>query len=274
MHVNLGRAELVPLAPITFRSWDREPKAIDERRLRRNNVDMAKSILIADDDPHIRELLAFALEKAGMESRAVEDGEAALAAVAHQRPDLVILDINMPKMDGLEVCRRLRSESDIPILFLSSRDDEIDRVLGIELGADDYVVKPFSPREVVARVTAILRRSAGKAAAAPEDTVRSLQHHGLNLDLEGWRANWRGADVALTVTEFGMLRALASAPGRVLSRDMLIDQLHGPGFAVTDRTIDSHIRNLRGKFAKAGCDDLIETRAGLGYSIGSCGGAG
>ena len=274
MRANLGCGELVPLTPIIFRSWDREPKAIDERRLRRNNVAMAKSILIADDDPHIRELLAFALEKAGMVSRAVEDGQAALVAVAHQRPDLVILDINMPKMDGLEVCRRLRAESDIPILFLSSRDDEIDRVLGIELGADDYVVKPFSPREVVARVTAILRRSAGKVAAAPADAERSLQHNGLSLDLEGWRANWRDTDVALTVTEFGMLRALASAPGRVLSRDMLIDQLHGPGFAVTDRTIDSHIRNLRGKFAKAGCDDLIETRAGLGYSIGDCGGPG
>jgi two-component system, OmpR family, response regulator len=268
------RAELVPLPPITFRSWDREPKAIDERRLPRNNTIMAKTVLIVDDDPHIREVLAFALDKAGMVSRAAEDGEAALAAVAHQRPDLVILDINMPKMDGLEVCRRLRSESDIPILFLSSRDDEIDRVLGIELGADDYVVKPFSPREVVARVAAILRRSAGKGIAAPVDTVRSLDHNGLSLDLEGWRAKWRGVDVALTVTEFGMLRALASAPGRVLSRDNLIDQLHGPGFAVTDRTIDSHIRNLRGKFAKAGCDDLIETRAGLGYSIGACGGSG
>ena len=266
------RTELVPLRPISFRSWDREPKAIDERRLPRNNAIMPKTVLIVDDDPHIREVLAFALDKAGMASRAAEDGEAALASVEHQRPDLVILDINMPKMDGLEVCRRLRSTSDIPILFLSSRDDEIDRVLGIELGADDYVVKPFSPREVVARVTAILRRSAGKPVAAAEQTQRSLEHNGLSLDLEGWRATWRGVDVALTVTEFGMLRALASTPGRVLSRDTLIDQLHGPGFAVTDRTIDSHIRNLRGKFAKVGCADLIETRAGLGYSIGDCGG--
>jgi two-component system, OmpR family, response regulator len=230
---------------------------------------MAKSILIADDDPHIREVLAFALDKAGLAARAVEDGEAALAAVAHQPPDLIILDINMPKMDGLEVCRRLRAESDIPILFLSSRDDEIDRVLGIELGADDYVVKPFSPREVVARVTAILRRSAGKAAPAPS-TGAPLDHGALRLDLDGWRASWRGEEVVLTVTEFGMLRALASAPGRVLTRDMIIDQIHGPGFAITDRTIDSHIRNLRAKFAKAGGIDLIETRAGLGYSIGPC----
>ena len=266
------RADLVPLAPITFRSWDREPKAIDERRLPRNKMDMTKTVLIVDDDPHIREVLAFALDKAGMASRAVEDGEAALAEVARQKPDLVILDINMPKMDGLEVCRRLRSESNIPVLFLSSRDEEIDRIVGIELGADDYVVKPFSPREVVARVTAILRRSVSRTSSDTTEGIAKLLSHGaLRLDLDGWRASWRAVDVALTVTEFGMLRALASAPGRVLSRDQLIDQLHGPGFAVTDRTIDSHIRNLRGKFAKAGCDDLIETRAGLGYSIGPCG---
>lgn len=269
------RAELVPLAPIRFRSWDREPKAIDERRLRRNNMAMTKTVLIVDDDPHIREVLAFALDKAGMASRAVEDGEAALAEVARHKPDLVILDINMPKMDGLEVCRRLRSESDIPVLFLSSRDEEIDRIVGIELGADDYVVKPFSPREVVARVTAILRRSGSRTSLDTTERIAKLLSHGaLCLDLDGWRASWRGMDVALTVTEFAMLRALVSAPGRVLSRDQLIDQLHGPGFAVTDRTIDSHIRNLRGKFAKSGCDDLIETRAGLGYSIGSCGGGG
>jgi two-component system, OmpR family, response regulator len=272
--MSIMRTELVPLPPIRFQSWDREPKAIDERRLRRNNGVMAKTVLIVDDDPHIREVLAFALDKAGMESRAVGDGEAALAEVARQRPDLVILDINMPRMDGLEVCRRLRQESDIPVLFLSSRDEEIDRIVGIELGADDYVVKPFSPREVVARVTAILRRSAGVAKAATEQAATALTHGALSLDLDGWRARWQGADVALTVTEFGMLRALASAPGRVLSRDALIDQLHGPGFAVTDRTIDSHIRNLRGKFAKVGCADLIETRAGLGYSIGACGGGG
>jgi two-component system, OmpR family, response regulator len=202
--------------------------AIDARHWRRNNRCMSKTILIADDDPHIREVLAFALDKAGLESRAVEDGEAALAAVAHRAPDLIILDINMPKMDGLEVCRRLRAKGDTPILFLSSRDDEIDRVLGIELGADDYVVKPFSPREVVARVMAILRRSGAKGAPPPV-AGQTLEHGQLRLDLGGWRASWREQDVPLTVTEFGILRALASAPGRVLSRDNLIDQLHGSG---------------------------------------------
>lgn len=236
-----------------------------------NNADMPKNILIADDDPHIRQLLVFALEKAGLSTTEAEDGEEALAAIERQAPDLVILDINMPRMDGLEVCRRIRASGELPILFLSSRDDEIDRVIGIELGADDYVVKPFSPREVVARVMAILRRTSAKsmplAANAP-----ALQRGRLSLDLEGWRADWDGSEVTLTVTEFSMLKALAAAPGRVLSRDAIIDQIHGPGFAITDRTIDSHIRNLRHKFAKLGGADLIETRPGVGYSIGACAG--
>jgi two-component system, OmpR family, response regulator len=233
-----------------------------------NNAKMPRKILIADDDPHIRELLAFALEKAGLEPLEAEDGEDTLAKVAANRPDLIILDINMPKMDGLEVCRRLRAEGDLPILFLSSRDDEIDRVLGIELGADDYVVKPFSPREVVARVMAILRRSSSRATS--DLPSEAMARGKLRLDLDGWQASWDGREIALTVTEFSMLKVLASGPGRVFTRDMIIDQIHGPGFAITDRTIDSHIRNLRSKFSAAGGHDLIETRPGVGYSIGGC----
>ena len=235
---------------------------------------MPRTILVVDDDPHIRQLLVFAFDKAGLGAIEAADGEAALALVEMHAPDLVVLDINMPRMDGLEVCRRLRGgegRADIPILFLSSRDDEIDRVLGIELGADDYVVKPFSPREVVARVMAILRRTSARAPNVEDG--RDLSHGRLRLDLEGWRALWNEVEIALTVTEFQILRLLASMPGRVFSRDAIIDRLHGPGFAVTDRTIDSHIRNLRGKFAKAGADDLIETRAGIGYRLGSCTGA-
>ncbi len=237
-----------------------------------NNVPMARTILIADDDPHIRQLLAYALAKAGFETREVGDGDEALSAVKAHPPDLIILDINMPRMDGLEVCRRLRAQGDLPILFLSSRDDEIDRVIGIELGADDYVVKPFSPREVVARVVAILRRGAPKVTQAHEGGKHLIRGQ-LMLDLDDWRARWGETDIALTVTEFSMLRALAVAPGRILSRDMIIDQIHGPGFAITDRTIDSHIRNMRAKFAKAGGTDLIETRPGVGYSIGTCEGS-
>ncbi|WP_242417558.1 response regulator transcription factor [Sphingomonas panni] len=231
---------------------------------------MPRTILIADDDPHIRQLLAFAFAKAGLASIEAGDGEAALAIALEQRPDLIVLDINMPRMDGIEMCRRLRSVSDVPILFLSSRDDEIDRVLGIELGADDYVVKPFSPREVVARVMAILRRVATRPPAV-ESAAAPLAHGRLRLDPDGWQASWAGEPVALTVTEFGILRTLAAMPSKVFSRDAIIDRLHGPGFAITDRTIDSHVRNLRAKFASVGATDVVETRAGVGYRLGQCG---
>lgn len=231
---------------------------------------MPRTILVVDDDPHIRQLLVFALGKAGMATHEAEDGEEAVAMIAACPPDLVILDINMPRMDGLEVCRRVRATSAVPILFLSSRDDEIDRVLGIELGADDYVVKPFSPREVVARTQAILRRAGAAPPAAAENSTAIIAHNCLLLDSESWRASWDGKDVALTVTEFTMLQTLASRPGKVFSRDAIIDRLHGPGFAVTDRTIDSHIRNLRAKFAAVGGESLIETRPGIGYALGPC----
>jgi two-component system, OmpR family, response regulator len=230
---------------------------------------MARTILVVDDDPHIRQLLVFALEKAGHRAIEAADGEEALQSVAARNPDCVILDINMPKMDGLEVCRRLRAMGDIPILFLSSRDDEIDRILGIEMGGDDYVAKPFSPREVVARVMAILRRTAAKP---PIIAATGLLTHGqIALDAEAWVASWQHLHVDLTVTEFNILRTLMMMPGKFFSRDAIIGQLHGPGFAITDRTIDSHIRNLRHKFEAVGCLDLIETKAGVGYRMGACG---
>jgi two-component system OmpR family response regulator len=237
---------------------------------------MPRTILVADDDPHIRQLLVFALGKAGLDAIEAEDGEAALAMVEAQRPDLLVLDINMPRMDGLEVCRRLRGGSagggDLPILFLSSRDEEIDRVLGIELGADDYVVKPFSPREVVARVMAILRRTQAKPPAV-DGAGQAIRHGRLRVDVEGWQALWNDVQVPLTVSEFSILRTLAAMPGKVFSRDAIIDRLHGPGFAITDRTVDSHVRNLRAKFADLGGTDLVETRPGVGYRLGTCTGA-
>lgn len=231
---------------------------------------MPRSILVADDDPHIRQLLVFALAKAGLDTLEAADGEAAIAMAETHRPDLLVLDINMPRMDGIEVCRRLRATGDLPILFLSSRDDEIDRILGIELGADDYVTKPFSPREVVARVMAILRRVSGRPPAV-EANAAAIRHGRLTLDPDGWQAHWSGEAIPLTVTEFGILRTLAAMPSKVFSRDAIIDRLRGPGFAITDRTIDSHIRNLRAKFGQAGAEDVIETRPGIGYRIGACG---
>jgi two-component system OmpR family response regulator len=230
---------------------------------------MTHHILVVDDDPHIRELLAFALGKAGMSIAEAADGEEALTRIAARMPDLMVLDINMPRLNGLDLCRRLRAQGGagaaLPILFLSSRDDEIDRIVGIEVGGDDYVVKPFSPREVVARVGAILKRS-----AAPVPQAQTIVHHRLTLDTDAWEARWDDTPVALTATEFQLLQLLAGMPSKVFSRDAIIDRLHGPGFAITDRTIDSHVRNLRAKFAGRGAGDVIETRAGIGYRIGAC----
>jgi two-component system, OmpR family, response regulator len=237
-----------------------------------NIEDMTHTILVVDDDPHIRQLLVFALEKAGYATREADNGEVALRQVAEHSPDLVVLDITMPTMDGLEVCRRLRSQGDLPILFLSSRDDEIDRILGIELGGDDYVVKPFSPREIVARVGGILRRSGARERVPKQqgDTTGIMRHGDVSLNTQKWTASWREVPVAITASEFSLLRTLMTAPTRIFSRDQLIDRLHGPGFAVSDRTIDSHVRNLRRKFADLGCPDLIETRTAIGYGLGSC----
>lgn len=232
---------------------------------------MPRTILVVDDDPHIRQLLVFAFEKAGLDTLEASDGEAALGAVKAHSPHLVVLDINMPRMDGLETCRQLRAEGNIPILFLSSRDDEIDRILGIELGGDDYVVKPFSPREVVARSLAILRRT-GHNPPKVEDQGQ-VEHGQVGLDRESWTASWRDQPVDLTVTEFTILRTLMAMPSKIFSRDAIINKLHGPGFAITDRTIDSHIKNLRQKFLAAGCSDLILTRPGVGYSMGDCTGS-
>ena len=231
---------------------------------------MPRTILIVDDDPHIRQLLQFAFSKAGLDTLEAGDGEEALEVVAHHSPDLVVLDINMPRMDGLEFCKRVRADSDLPILFLSSRDDEIDRILGIELGGDDYVVKPFSPREVVARAMAILRRTSAKPPAV--EVYGAMKQGALTLNPESWSASWDGQEVSLTATEFTILRTLMAMPSKIFSRDNIIDRLHGPGFAITDRTIDSHIRNLRGKFAGVGCGDLIETKPGVGYRLGACSG--
>jgi two-component system, OmpR family, response regulator len=234
---------------------------------------MMHTILVVDDDPHIRQLLVFALNKAGYGTLEAENGEMALSQVATHGPDLVVLDITMPTMDGLEVCRRLRAQGNLPILFLSSRDDEIDRILGIELGGDDYVVKPFSPREIVARVGGILRRASVRTAveqAPATDSNSQLRHGDVTLNTHKWIAYFGEVPVTITASEFSLLRTLMAAPTRVFSRDQLIDRLHGPGFAVSDRTIDSHVRNLRRKFAEMGCPDLIETRTAIGYGLGTC----
>jgi len=220
-------------------------------------------ILVVDDDGHIREVVRFALSRAGHTVREAEHGRAALRAFSERAPDLIVLDIVMPEEDGLATCREIRKHSRVPIIFLSSRDDELDRVLGLELGGDDYVSKPFSPRELVARVSAVLRRV---AAPAPVVEAPVLQSGALRLDLERHRCDLAGRELVLTVTEFDLLHALLSAPGRVLSRAQLIERAYDGDHHVTERTVDSHVRRLRKKLGDAGVDP-IETVYGVGYRL-------
>jgi two-component system OmpR family response regulator len=234
---------------------------------------VAQRILVVDDDPRICEVICFALEKAGFETVRARDGAAALKLFAAGATDFVVLDIGMPEIDGLEVCRRIRQSSEVPILFLSARDDEIDRILGLEIGADDYVIKPFSPRELVARVRAILKRANG---APPQDATKDtgpLVRGRLTLDQARHRAAFREAAVAFTAIEFAIMSALMKRPEFVLSRDQLMTQAYGGAIHVSDRTIDSHVRNIRTKLAAAGCADGIETVHGVGFRLGPCQGA-
>jgi two-component system OmpR family response regulator len=221
------------------------------------------TVLVADDDGHIREVVKFSLEQAGHRVLEAADGRAAVAICRDQPVDVVVLDIVMPEQDGLEVCRRLRERSQIPILFLSSRDDELDRVLGLEIGADDYVTKPFSPRELVARVKALLRRA---APPAPDEVQEPLRQGGLTLDPQRCQCLWGETPVILTVTEFGLLRSLMGTPGRVYSRTELVERAWGYGHHITERTVDSHIRRIRKKFAGTGADP-VETVYGFGYRL-------
>lgn len=227
---------------------------------------MTKHILVADDDPHILDIISFALEKAGMRVVSADTGAKALEAFHGHQPDLVVLDINMPEMDGLEVCRVLRKTSETPILFLSSRDDEIDRILGLEIGGDDYVTKPFSPRELVARINAILKRV---RPVVPAETA-VLRHGRLEVRTDQHQASWNGQVVKLTATEFAMVEMFARQPGRVFSRDAIMTSAYGREACLNDRTIDSHIRHIRQKFAQAGCMDVFETVHGIGYKLGTC----
>ena len=230
---------------------------------------MPHHILVADDDPHIREVICFALEKAGMKTSAVSDGAAALQAIERQTPDLVVLDIGMPEMDGLEVCRRLRQRSDVPVLFLSARDEEIDRVLGLEMGGDDYVTKPFSPRELVARVNVILRR----ARPVPPEPVddRQFAHGKLALAPASHAASFDGKPLSLTAIEFSILKGFLARPAHVLDRDAVMASAYAGNIHVAGRTVDSHIRNIRAKLAAVGCLDAIETVHGVGFRLGRCG---
>ena len=229
---------------------------------------MKPNILIVDDDPQIRSVLSIALRQAGMVPAEAGDGAEGLAKAGSGRFDLIVLDIGLPEMDGLEVCRKLRATDTTPVLFLTARDDEIDRILGFELGGDDYVTKPFSPRELVARIKAILKRSG--QGQATRDTQPALQTGNLTIDPTRHRCLVGGAPVALTAREMGILTHLMTRPDQVVPRPALTDAVYGTNIHVSDRTVDSHLRNLRAKLAEAGCADAIETVHGVGIRMGPC----
>jgi two-component system OmpR family response regulator len=227
-------------------------------------------ILVVDDDPHISEVVQFALKAAGYQVLAAADGETALELVKSGRPALAIVDINLPGKDGLWLCRAIRELSSLPIIFLSARDEEVDRVLGLTIGGDDYVTKPFSPRELTARVGAVLRRpraiaDAAAAAASPAAPER-LETGLLSLDLESLKVCWDGRKIDLTATELKILKTLMSRPRKIFTREELLE-LAFPGVAVSDRTIDSHVLHIRKKFHQAGASEVILTQHGLGYGL-------
>ena len=228
---------------------------------------MAHSILVVDDDPHIRDVVRFAFEKTGMNISIAQDGKEALRQFDRNVHDLIVLDIGMPEMDGLEVCRQIRKTADTPILFLSARDEEIDRILGLEIGGDDYVTKPFSPRELVARVNAILRRTRN---TPPPAEAKTLSHGGLAIDADARTAKFGANPVSLTALEFSILRTLLARPGFVFTRELILDAAYAGNIHVADRTIDSHVRNIRAKMAAAGSDSVIETVHGVGFKLGRC----
>ena len=228
---------------------------------------MAYSILVVDDDPHIRDVVRFAFEKSGMNISIATDGKEALRQFDRNVHDLIVLDVGMPEMDGLEVCRQIRKTAETPILFLSARDEEIDRILGLEIGGDDYVTKPFSPRELVARVNAILRRTRNTPQPAESNTFK---HGELAIDADSRTASFSNKLVALTALEFSILRTLVARPGFVFTRELILDAAYAGNIHVADRTIDSHIRNIRAKMAAAGCESAIETVHGVGFKLGRC----
>ncbi|MCC7411864.1 MAG: response regulator [Gammaproteobacteria bacterium] len=220
------------------------------------------SILIVEDEPKIARLLADYLEGSGFATTHLADGRDVIARVRASAPDLILLDLMLPGRDGLEICRELRSFSEVPVIMLTARVEEIDRLLGLELGADDYVCKPFSPREVLARVKAILRRTRRRDDGAPASAPA------LVLDEARYEASLRGTRLELTPVEFRLLLTLAEHRGRVYSRAQLLDRLYDDHRVVTDRTVDSHVKNLRRKLERiAPGEDVIRSVYGVGYKL-------
>jgi two-component system, OmpR family, response regulator len=228
-----------------------------------------KKILVVDDDAHIREVISFALRKALFQAVEAEDGAIALNMFELESPDMIILDIGMPEIDGTDVCKLLRQKSSVPIIFVSAKDSEFDRVLCLELGGDDYLTKPFSPRELVARVKAIFRRTVLTKAAENALRETMLTHEKLALNVETHIVFWDEQPIDFTSTEFEIIKTMLKHPGRVFSRDALMDGAYPNNVSVSDRTIDSHLRRIRARFKKLDAFP-IETVHGVGYKINDC----
>src|SRR5690242_20424142 len=230
---------------------------------------MTATIALVDDDRNILTSVSIALQAEGFLTRVYSDGETALKALTDNPPDLAIFDIKMPRMDGLELLRRLREKQSTPVIFLTSKDDELDEALGLAMGADDYIAKPFSQRLLIARIRAILRRQEferGESAAASEPEPPKLERGRLTMDPARHKVLWGARPVSLTVTEFLILEALAQRPGVVKTRNQLLDIAYSDDVYVDDRTIDSHIKRIRRKFRGADPQfDAIETLYGVGY---------
>jgi DNA-binding response OmpR family regulator len=220
---------------------------------------MSQLILVVDDEPKVARLARDYLEKHGFRVLTAGDGQSALTAARREKPDLVILDLMLPAIDGREVCRILRRESDVPIIMLTALSEEIDQVTGLEIGADDYITKPFSPRALVARVRALLRRTKGGMK-----TPGIVRAGGLEINPEKYTVSFNGNPIKLTPNEFKLLYLFASRPGQSLTREQLLDDLHGAASSL-DRSVDSHIKNLRKKLEAATGESLIETIYGIGY---------
>ncbi len=223
---------------------------------------MSQKILIADDDQIVHESLGIYLKAEGFETVDVFDGAAALESLS---PDIVlcVLDIMMPKLSGIEVCREIRKSSQLPILMLTAKGEEIDRIVGLELGADDYIVKPFSPREVVARIKAVLRRTAEQ----PKSDTAVITYNGLTIDLKSYTVTLRGEPVVCTPKEIEILHMLASNPGQVFTREQLLSKVWGYDFAGETRTVDTHIKRIRAKLDSTGLGWNIKTIYGVGYKF-------
>jgi DNA-binding response OmpR family regulator len=223
---------------------------------------MPETILIVDDEQHIIDLAKLYLEQEGYKTTSATDGKAALQKILHEKPNLIVLDLMLPELDGWEVCRRVRAESDVPIIMLTARSDDIDRIVGLELGADDYLTKPFNPRELVARVRAILRRT-GRPTPTNADTTISLDN--LTIHPERRIVMVAGKEVDLRMKEFDLLMSLATNPGMVFTREKLLDIVWGYDFAGETRTVDVHIAHLRHKLK--GMHPTIDTVWGVGYRL-------